>query len=1016
MVLHFGTEYDTAEEQRLRQDTNKERYWKRWGPYLSERQWATVREDYSGNGDAWSDFPHEQARSRTYRWGEDGIAGVSDNHQIMCIAFAFWNGEDEILKERMYGLTGHQGNHGEDVKELYYYLDNTPTHSYMKMLYKYPQKKYPYQELIDKTAERSRLEPEFELIDTGLFDEDRYFDIYIEMAKNPENEEELYFRVTAHNRGPDPAPLHIIPHVWFRNTWSWGYEDRTEVPSIKLIDQQFTGMVYETHCNKHGYRYFRFDTSPNTTDDIEEDVAPVPLFTNNETNREKLFKQESDTPYTKDAFHRHIVDKEKGAINPENTGTKAAAWYSFVNDGGIPPGESAVVRFVFTNEKPICTEPGMEEVADAQTDEMIDERFNEAEEFYYHISPIIPNDDLRNIQRQALSGMLWTKQFYHFVWEEWAHGDPANPAPPEERSGIRNAHWKHLYLDDILSMPDKWEYPFFAAWDTAFHTIPLAMVDPEFAKKQLDLFTREWYMHPNGQIPAYEWNFSDVNPPVHAWAAFRVYKIERKMYGKTDVDFLERVFQKLLLNFTWWVNRKDAEGKNVFEGGFLGLDNIGVFNRSEPLPTGGTLEQADSTGWMAFYCLQMLNISLELANHRKSYEDIASKFFEHFLFIADAMTFRTGTKNQIMESSLWNEEDGFYYDCISWGEKNRIQLPVRSLVGLIPLYAVSTLEPEQLARFSSFNKRVQWFVNNRRKISSRNIASMEDRGKSERMLLALVSKERLVRVLQRLFDEDEFLSEFGIRSLSKYHEKNPYVWDANGDKHVVDYVPGDSNSGMFGGNSNWRGPIWFPTTFLIIESLQRFYLYYGDNLTIEYPKGSGEQKTLASLANMIQSRLISIFAKNEKGQRAYNGGNEKCNSDPNFSENIQFNEFFHADEGRGLGASHQLGWTGLIGKIIYDFSISLPQNAPRSKQKAAEFFFDDILYPPAEERKSRPLNHFRRRSSSARSGISLLNRTESSNKLREDLEKEAEYREKIIEALDNFYLRSKDDAEESYDL
>jgi hypothetical protein len=607
MVLIDKHEYLTEEEKRLKEDRERTRYWKRWGPYVAERQWATVREDYSEDGDAWSYFSHDHARSRTFRWGEDGIAGVSDTHGLQNIAFTFWNGEDDFLKERLFGLSNPQGNHGESIKEVHFHVDNTPTHSYMKFLYKYPQKKFPYQELIDENAKRSRLEKEYQILDTGIFEDNRYWDIFIETAKEADDEEELIFRVIAYNRGPEPAPLHIIPHVWFRNTWSW--EKEHAKPSIKKEGDR---IAKSTH-RKLGDRYACFAPSP-PVGSSNEDIQPTLLFTDNESNNKKLWGTENEHPYVKDAFHRHIVDEEKGAVNPDNEGTKAAAWYSFDGEDMVPPGECAVVRFRFSRKK--------EELIDEEVlDDVIEQRRADADDFYYRINPLPMSEDLRNIQRQAFSGMMWCKQYYNFIWDQWSNGDPGEIPPPPGRKGIRNEKWRHLYIDDILSMPDSWEYPFFAAWDTAFHCIPLAMIDPDFAKKQLDLMTREWYMHPNGQLPAYEWNFGDVNPPVHAWAVFRTFKIERKMYGRQDLDFLERVFQKLLLNFTWWVNRKDSDGKNVFEGGFLGLDNIGLFNRSEPLPTGGVLEQADSTGWMAFYCLCMLNIALELAKHRRTYED-----------------------------------------------------------------------------------------------------------------------------------------------------------------------------------------------------------------------------------------------------------------------------------------------------------------------------------------------------------------------------------------------------------
>ena len=893
-----------------------------------------MREDYSGNGDAWSNFPHEHARSRVYRWGEDGICGVCDNHQYVCISFAFWNEKDDILKERLFGLTGHEGNHGEDVKEIYYYLDNTPTHSYMKYLYKYPQQKFPYKQLVEESSKRSREEAEFEIGDTGIFDDNRYFDIFIEMAKT--TDEELLFRVTAYNRGPEAAPLHIIPQTWFRNTWGWGLEDTNNQKPIPQLSKQSDLVIKSKHW-RHQDHYLQFSPSPGiqgTTpphyndNGLSNDIIPKLMFTNNETNKMKLYNVENDHDYVKDGFHEYIVDEIKDAINPKNEGTKAGAWFAFDENDGIPPGDFVTIRFKYTNNQ-------VESINEYEFDKMIDKRQDEADDFYYKLCPLPISDELRSIQRQAWSGMLWTKQFYHFIHSQWLKGDPVNPSPPAERFNIRNRDWKHLHIEDILSMPDKWEYPFFAAWDTAFHCIPFAMIDPEFAKKQLDIMTREWYMHPNGQIPAYEWNFSDVNPPVHAWATFRVFKIERKLYGKSDLKFLERVFQKLLLNFTWWVNRKDLDGKNIFEGGFLGLDNIGIFNRSEPLPTGGTLEQADSTGWMAFFCLQMLNISLELSKHNSVYEDIASKFFEHFLFISDAM------------SSLWNEADGFYYDSISYGGGISQPLPVKSLVGLIPLYACLTLEPQVLNNNPSFSKRLKWFLEHRKGITERNltIANMNERGHGERMLLSIVNKHRLEKILQKLLDEDEFLSDYGIRSLSKYHLDHPYSMDVNGQNFNVEYISGESDSGLFGGNSNWRGPIWFPTTFLLIESLQRFYMYFGNEFKVECPTNSGNFINLAQVAENLQHRLIGLFQLDEDtNKRPYSSDHHQFENDEYFKDYIRFNEYFDGDSGKGLGSEHQCGWTALVAKLIFDTGISctLPKT-PKTPITTAQHYFDEEL-------------------------------------------------------------------------
>ncbi|PGH05759.1 hypothetical protein GX51_02730 [Blastomyces parvus] len=948
MAAIDSSEHLCEEEKRLCEDRKRIKYWKKWGPYVAERQWATVREDYSADGDAWSYFPHDHARSRAFRWGEDGIAGVSDTHGLQNIAFAFWNEKDDFLKERLFGLSNPQGNHGESIKEAHFHLDNTPTHSYMKYLYKYPQKKFPYENLIEENGRRGKQDREYQILDTGIFDDNRYWDIFIETAK--EDEDELLFRVIAYNRGPEPAPLHIIPHVWFRNTWGWGRENGTK-PSLKQIDP----LTVQSDHSRLGTRYIQLSPSPSPTADTTENVVPRSLFTENETNTKLLYGKDNDQPYVKDAFHRYIVDDEKEAINPKCQGTKFAAWYAFDEGDGVPPGECAVVRFRISKNNDLY-------VDEEALDNIFEKRLVEADDFYYRINPLPMTDDLRNIQRQALSGMMWTKQHYQFIWDQWAEGDPGLLPPPPERKAIRNQKWKHLHIDDVLSMPDSWEYPFFAAWDTAFHCIPLAMVDPEFAKKQLDLLTREWYMHPNGQIPAYEWNFEDVNPPVHAWAVFRIFKIERKMYGRQDLDFLERVFQKLLMNFTWWVNRKDFEGKNVFEGGFLGLDNIGLFNRSEPLPTGGVLEQADSTGWMAFYCLSMLNIALELAKHRRIYEDIASKFFEHFILISDAMSFRVGDE----QSSLWNEEDGFYYDAISYGGPWSHQLPVRSLVGLIPLYAVLTLEPELINKFPDFKRRMNWFIDNKMDVAERNIASMKRRGKDDRLLLSLVSKERLEKILKRMLDETEFLAEHGIRSMSKYHAEHPYSMEVNGQEFKVGYVPGDSDSGLFGGNSNWRGPIWLCVNFLLIESLLRFHMFYGDSFQIECPTGSGDYMNLGHVAEEIQHRLQHLFVRDDDDRRAVNGGNDTLDFDPHWKDYLWFHEFFDADTGRGLGASHQCGWTGLIAKMIHDTGITcrLP-HTPRTPTTAASHYFDDIF--SRFSKPSRSKSPMVRRSSASRS-------------------------------------------------
>ncbi|KIY50404.1 hypothetical protein FISHEDRAFT_39502 [Fistulina hepatica ATCC 64428] len=981
----LGDDYRGAERYRLVQDGQRERHWKRWGPYLSDRQWATVREDYSHDGDAWNHFPHEHARSRAYRWGEDGIAGISDNHQRLCLGLSLWNEKDPILKERLFGVTGHQGNHGEDVKELYYYLDCTPTHSYMKFLYKYPQCRYPYEDLVEENQRRDRSMSEYEILDTHAFDEDRYWDVFVEYAKDADDPDNIYVRITSYNRGPDPATLHVIPQLWFPNTWSWPSK-KPEMPSLTGSTRVDLNVVTARHPTLGKTHLYCLASPPPVSAEGEyvEDpemnaIHPSLLFTENNTNFSRLYGGANETPYVKDAFHDHIIpshrpptgevkDHEKEDFfatrirsrtasttgraardeveygpctpfpmastftNPNKVGTKAAAHYILRDVPGN--GGCAVVRMKLAPRSP---RKDMTLLDEGLFDDAIEERRVEADEFYDSLVEGYMSDDLKQIMRQALSGMLWTKQYYRFIQKEWISGDPAQPPPPESRKYIRNRDWRHMHAADILSMPDKWEYPFFAAWDTAFHCIPLAVVDPAFAKKQLDVMTREWYMRHDGQLPAYEWNFNDVNPPVHAWATFRVFKIERKLTGKEDLAFLERVFQKLLINFTWWVNRKDPSGNSVFEGGFLGLDNIGAFNRSEPLPTGGVLRQADGTAWMAFYSLNMLNIALELAKHNPVYEDIASKFFEHFIVIADAMTYQAGDES----FSLWSEEDGIYYDAIQFGPGDAMQLPVRSLVGLIPLYATLVLEPATINRFPGFKKRLEWFMENRPEVSARNMANMKAGGKGERRLLALASKERLVRLLEKMLDENEFLSEHGIRSLSKRHKDHPWGMDVHGERYEVSYWPGDSLSGMFGGNSNWRGPIWLATNFLLIESLQRFYQYYGDDLQVECPTGSGEYMNLASVAEEIQHRIIHIFGRDVEGRRAANGGNDKFDTDVHFRDYVWFYEFFHADTGKGLGASHQTGWSGLVAYHILQAGVScrLPRT-PRTPRSVVGHYFD----------------------------------------------------------------------------
>ncbi|MDF5719838.1 MAG: glucosidase [Rhizonema sp. PD37] len=873
-----------TEQVRLQQDHDRKAYWRRWGPYLSERQWGTVREDYSADGSAWEFFPHDHARSRAYRWGEDGILGISDNHQRLCFALTLWNGEDSILKERIYGLTGNEGNHGEDVKEYYFYLDNTPTHSYMKSLYKYPQAAFPYSELVEENRRRGRQAPEFELLDTGVFTGNRYFDVFVEYAKN--TAEDILIQISAVNRGPEEKTLQLLPTLWFRNTWSWA--GNQEKPDIKVLKSDGNISVIESSEASLGKRWLYCKE------------AKELLFTENETNFERLFNVGNASPYVKDGINNYIVHGQKDAVNPEKIGTKFAAQYVLK----IAPGETKTVQLR------LCDAPDMAEPFGSNFDSILGSRISEADEFYHHINPYPMPEDERSVQRQAFAGLLWGKQFYYYVVEDWLKGDPAGPPPPESRYEGRNSDWVHVFNDDVISMPDTWEYPWFAAWDLAFHVIPLAIIDPEFAKRQLIRFTREWYMHPNGQLPAYEWALGDVNPPVHAWAAWRVYNIEQKIHGRSDRGFLERVFQKLLLNFTWWVNRKDIEGKNVFQGGFLGLDNIGVFDRSAALPTGGTLEQADGTSWMAMYCINMLTIALELAKTDRAYEDIASKFFEHFLRITSAMD-GIGRDN----IALWDETDGFYYDALRFSNGDHYPMKVRSVVGLVPLFAVGTLEPETLEKLDSFKRRTDWFIHNRHDLTA-GIACMQKMGVGERRLLAIAHEDKLRRLLEKMLDEAEFLSPYGIRSVSKYHDEHPYIFKANGEEYRVDYEPAESTTGLFGGNSNWRGPIWFPMNYLIIESLQSFHHYMGDDFKVECPTGSGKEMTLQEVAVELSTRLSQIFQRNSSGNRPVFGNLKEFQTDPHWRDLILFHEYFHGDNGAGLGANHQTGWTGLVAEMI----------------------------------------------------------------------------------------------------
>jgi hypothetical protein len=872
-----------AEARRVEEDARREKHWKRWGPYVSERAWGTVREDYSPLGSAWEAFPHDHARSRAYRWNEDGLAGLCDRHQYLCFALALWNGHDPILKERLYGLNGHEGNHGEDVKEYYFYLDSTPTHSYMKYLYKYPQTAFPYARLLEENRRRSRLEPEFELIHTGCFGEDRYFDVFVEYAKA--SPEDICIRVQAVNRGPDPAELTVLPTIWYRNTWSWGSDVRR--PRLHAGEPVGDTTVIETIHDHYGLRRLLCDRQP------------ALLFTENETNSRRLYNDEEGPQYAKDGFHDYVVAGQKGAVNPDRVGSKAAAHYVL----SVPSGAAASVRLRFTNDAGagVFTTDNFEAVFEA--------RKREADEFYEALAPPHVSDESRLVQRQAFAGLLWNKQFYHYEVSRWLKGDPVGPEPPRERWHGRNADWTHLYNADVISMPDKWEYPWYAAWDLAFHCIPLALVDANFAKEQLVLMLREWYMHPNGQIPAYEWSFSDVNPPVHAWAAWRVYKMEKKRTGVGDRRFLERVFHKLLLNFTWWVNRKDTEGKNIFQGGFLGLDNIGVFDRSAPLPVGGHIEQSDATSWMGMYCLNMLSIAMELAEGNRAYEDVASKFFEHFVYICRAMN-NIGSER----IELWDAEDGFFYDVLHLPNGHSQHLKVRSMVGLIPLFAVETLESDLVDSLPRFKHRMQWFIENRPDFAQHVETQSADGG--IRRFLALVNRDRLGSVLRYMLDENEFLSPYGIRALSRHHKAHPYVFSLMGQEHRVDYEPGESSTSQFGGNSNWRGPVWFPVNYLLIESLQKFHYFLGDHYTVEYPFGSGRRATLSQVATELSRRLINIFLRDPDDRRPAFGAEQLFQRDPHWRDYLLFHEYFHGDDGSGVGASHQTGWTGLVAKLV----------------------------------------------------------------------------------------------------
>ena len=871
---------ETSEQRRLNQARETGVPWKKWGPYLSERQWGTVREDYSGDGNAWDYFSHDQSRSRAYRWGEDGLAGISDDKQQLCFAIALWNGRDPILKERLFGLTNSEGNHGEDVKEYYFYLDSTPTHSYMKYLYKYPQAEFPYRDLVETNRRRSREEFEYELLDTGIFDEDRYFDVFVEYAKA--DPEDILIQITAHNRGPEAATLCLLPTLWFRNTWSWGKDDTKPV-----LRQTEDGAVVASHPQL-GDRTLHCEGRPEL------------LFTENESNANRLWGQANCTPYVKDAFHSYVVSSQESAVNPAQEGTKAAALYRLE----IPAGGSKIVRLRLSAKPP--ADPF------GRFDQIFASRLEDANEFYDRITPGSLSEDERRVHRQSLAGMLWSKQYYYFDLDKWLEEHEAHPLLGESHRNIRNTEWFHMLNSDIISMPDKWEYPWYAAWDLAFHTLALSLVDFDFAKDQLLLMLRTMYAHPNGQIPAYEWNFSDVNPPVHAWATLFLYNIEKEL-GRADLRFLERSFQGLMLNFSWWVNRKDPSGKNVFAGGFLGLDNIGVFDRSAPLPTGGNLDQADGTAWMAFYCQNMLEIALALTEYDSMYEDIAFRFLEHFLWITYAMD-RIGAHHD----EMWDGQDGFFYDLLHLPNGDAMRLKVRSMVGLLPLCASTVFEARgQLVEHPRLKELVEIFKKRHPDLLE-HIAPADGRfvGYANRRLLSVCNKEKIERILRFMLDENEFLGPYGIRSLSRYHQEHPFTFHLQGHEYKVQYLPAESNTGMFGGNSNWRGPVWMPVNGLLLRALLNLYQFYGDDFKVECPTGSGKYMTLFEVAKELARRLSSIFLRDGNGKRPVYGGSKKFQEDPHWKDYILFYEYFHGDNGAGLGASHQTGWTGITARIL----------------------------------------------------------------------------------------------------
>lgn len=865
----------TIEQARLQDKT-----WQKWGPYVSNREWGLVREDYSDNGDAWNYTNHQTAESKAYRWAEEGICGICDNLQKLVFSVGFWNGKDPMVKERFFGLTNTEGNHGEDVKEYFYYLDNTPTHSYMKMLYKYPQNAFPYEQLLQTNAKLGKNDPEFELIDTGIFDKNEYFDIFIEYAKNSPTD--ILIKISITNKAENPASISILPTLWFRNTWNWG-DDSYKPELSKKSDQQI--------CVEHQ------DLSIKNLYSENEALA---IFCDNETNNTKIYNTPNTNPFTKDGINNYVVKGDNNAINPKNTGTKSA----FLIQENFAPQETKVFKFRLTDQDI--------DHAFADFDKIFNQRQQEADDFYHDLQSNISSEDEKLVQRQAFAGMLWSKMFYHYDVRKWLKGDPTQIQPPKSREKIRNFDWKHLNNEGIISMPDKWEYPWYATWDLAFHTISFSLIDPDFAKEQLRLFLLEWYQHPNGQLPAYEWNFDDVNPPVHAWAVFRVFKIDEHLKGKADINFLETAFIKLCLNFTWWVNKKDAQGNNIFEGGFLGLDNIGVFDRNLVLPNGEQLEQADGTSWMAMFSLNMMRIALELAQYNPVYEEMATKFFEHFLYIANALD-NMGDEN----FSLWDDQDEFFYDVLSSkDEASHNFVRMRTIVGLIPMFAVEVIEDELLEKLPNFKKRMEWILTNRPDLASL-VSHWEVKGQDSKHLLSLLRGHRLKRLLYRMLDPEEFLSDFGIRALSKVYEQNPFSLTLNGTTYHVKYTPAESDSAMFGGNSNWRGPIWFPINFLIIESLQRFFFYYSPDFKVECPTHSGQFLDLDEIADFITKRLIKIFLKDENNLRPVHGQYPRFQQDEDFKDYLLFYEYFHGDNGRGVGASHQTGWTGLIAKMLH---------------------------------------------------------------------------------------------------